>query len=128
MHARDVGERVAPEGALDRAVVLGLELVVELLGDPLAQLAVERLDVEVKSIVERTWPTFIAAPRIWPSCLTSSRASAAARSPVASSACSGERTRLAARVPAQRADCPATSPPRRAERPIRLEGGVSAIV
>ena len=37
--ARDVGERVAAEGALDGAVVLGLELVVELLGDPLAQLA-----------------------------------------------------------------------------------------
>ena len=28
--------------------------------------------IALKSIVERTWPTFIAAPRIWPSCLTSS--------------------------------------------------------
>ena len=83
--------------------------------------------IALKSIVESTWPTFIAAPRIWPSCLTSSVASAAARSPVAASACSGERTRLAARVPAQRADWPATSPPRRAERPIRVEGGESAI-
>ena len=43
---RHVGERVAAERALDGAVVLGLDLVVELLGDPLAQLAVERLDVE----------------------------------------------------------------------------------
>ena len=191
-------------GAGDRAVVLRLDLVVELLGDPLPQLAVERLDVEpgrepldqrqqqrevaqvrvdrlgdarvlqldrhlvavegdravdladrggrerlllelgkwsptlppsssssslrtflngsggtssrsaasvalnssrsdsgiaVKSTVDSTWPTFIAAPRSCPSCLTSSRASAAARSPVAASASSGERRRLAARVP-----------------------------
>ena len=43
---RHVDERVAAVGALDGAVVLGLDLVVELLGDPLAQLAVERLDVE----------------------------------------------------------------------------------
>ncbi len=211
-------ERVAAVGARDGALVLRLELVVELLGDPLAQLGVDRLDVEagrepldqrqqqrevaqvgvdrlgdarvldldrdgpalarhravhladrrggerlllelgedrrrllaqllaqqlldrlngsggtssrslasvclkfsrsssgsaVKSIVESTCPTFIAAPRIWPSCSTSSRASAAARSPVAASARSGERTTFAARVPTQRADCPATSPPRR---------------
>ncbi len=37
---------VVAVGARDRAVVLRLDLVVELLGDPLAQLAVERLDVE----------------------------------------------------------------------------------
>ncbi len=77
----------------------------------------------VKSIVERTWPTFIAAPRIWPSCSTSSRASAAARSPVAASARSGERTTFAARVPTQRADWPATSPPSFAERERRDVGG-----
>ena len=65
----------------------------------------------------------MAAPRICPSCSTSSRASAAARSPVAASARSGERTTLAARVPAQRADCPATSPPSRAERDRRELGG-----
>ena len=41
-----VRERVAAVGARDRALVLRLELVVELLGDPLAQLGVERLDVE----------------------------------------------------------------------------------
>ena len=227
-----VDERVAAPGARHRAVVLRLDLVVELLGDALAQLAVERLDVEpgrepldqrqqqrevaqvgldrlgdagvldldrdlvaverdravdladrgggerlllevgegvadrppssssssfstflngsggtssrsaasvalnssrsdsgiaVKSTVERTWPTFIAAPRIWPSCLTSSRASAAARSPVAASASSGERRRLAARVPAQRAAWPATRPPKRAVRAMRLRGGESAI-
>src|SRR5215212_8622363 len=67
----------------------------------------------------------MAAPRIWPSCSTSSRASAAARSPVAASARSGERTTLAARVPTQRADWPATSPPRRAERERREVGGWS---
>ena len=37
--------------------------------------------IAVKSTVESTWPIFIAAPRICPSCSTSSRASAAARSP-----------------------------------------------
>ena len=55
--------------------------------------------IAVKSTVESTCPIFIAAPRMRPSCSTSSRASAAARSPVAASARSGERTRLAARVP-----------------------------
>ena len=55
--------------------------------------------IAVKSTVERTWPIFIAAPRIWPSCLTSSRAVAAARSPVAASAFSSLRSVLAARVP-----------------------------
>ena len=35
----------------------------------------------------------------------------------------GERRRLAARVPAQRADWPATRPPTRAERAMRLEEG-----
>ena len=39
-------ERVAAVRARDGALVLRLELVVELLGDPLAQLGVERLDVE----------------------------------------------------------------------------------
>ena len=58
--------------------------------------------IAVKSIVESTWPIFIAAPRIWPSWATSSLASAAARSPVAASAASSERSTLAARVPAQR--------------------------
>ena len=43
---RDVRERVPAERARHRALVLGLELVVELLGDALAQLAVERLRVE----------------------------------------------------------------------------------
>ena len=225
---RHEDERVVAVGARDRAVVLRLDLVVELLGDALAQLAVERLDVEprrepldqrqqqrevaqvgldrlgdarvldldrdlvaverdravdladrgggerlllevskwsptlppsssssslrtflngsggtssrsaasvalnssrsdsgiaVKSTVERTWPTFIAAPRIWPSCLTSSRASAAARSPVAASASSGERRRLAARVPAQRADLAGDEAADAAERAMRLRGG-----
>ena len=50
--------------------------------------------IAVKSTVESTWPIFIAAPRMWPSCSTSSRASAAARSPVAASARSGERTHV----------------------------------
>jgi acetyl-CoA acetyltransferase len=38
-----------------------------------------------------------------------------------------ERRRLAARVPAQRADWPATRPPTLAERATRLRGGESAI-
>ncbi len=81
----------------------------------------------VNSTVERTCPIFIAAPRIWPSCSTSSRASAVARSPVAASAFSGERTRLAARVPAQRRLWPATRPPTRPVRPRReLEGGLGS--
>ena len=84
--------------------------------------------IAVKSTVERTWPTFIAAPRIWPSCLTSSRAVAAARSPVAASARSSERSVFAARVPAQRRPWPATSPPKRRVRAIREVGGVSAIL
>ena len=42
----DVRERVPAMGARDRAVVLRLELVVELLGDPLAQLGVDRLHVQ----------------------------------------------------------------------------------
>ena len=41
-----VGERMRAPGARDRAVVLRLDLVVELLGDALAQLAGERADVE----------------------------------------------------------------------------------
>ena len=41
-----VRERVAAVRARDRALVLRLELVVELLGDPLAQLRVDRLDVQ----------------------------------------------------------------------------------
>ena len=44
-----VRERVAAVGARHRALVLRLELVVELLGDPLAQLGVERLDVEARA-------------------------------------------------------------------------------
>ena len=228
---RHVGERVSAPGARHRAVVLGLDLVVELVADPLAQLLRQRLDVEargealdqrqqhlqvaqvgldrlgdarvldldrdgaaverrravdladrgggerllartrrrrrraacpssslssfstflngsggtssrsaasvalnssrsdsgiaVKSTVESTWPTFIAAPRIWPSCLTSSRAVAAARSPVAASARSSERSVLAARVPAQRRPWPATRPPKRRERAMREVGGES---
>ena len=42
---------------------------------------------------------------------------------MAASARSGERMTFAARVPAQRADCPATSPPSRAERERREVGG-----
>ena len=42
----DVRERVAAPGARHRAVVLGLDLVVELLGDALAQLGGQRADVE----------------------------------------------------------------------------------
>ena len=80
----------------------------------------------MKSTVESTWPTFIAAPRIWPSCLTSSRAVAAARSPVAASARSSERSALAARVPAQRSPWPATRPPKRRVRAMREVGGESA--
>ena len=41
-----VRERMPAVGARDGAVVLRLELVVELLGDPLAQLRVHRLDVQ----------------------------------------------------------------------------------
>ena len=229
---RDEDERVVAPGARHRAVVLGLDLVVELVADALAQLLRERLDVEagrealdqrqqhlqvaqvgldrlgdarvldldrdracprwwsrggpgrsrrrrtrrarsrrrgrssgspsssrssfstrlkgsggtssrrlasvalnssrsdsgiaVKSTVERTWPIFIAAPRIWPSCLTSSRAVAAARSPVAASAASSLRSVLTARVPAQRRPWPATSPPKRRVRAMRDVGGESA--
>ena len=83
--------------------------------------------IAVKSTVESTWPIFIAAPRIWPSCLTSSWAVAAARSPVAASAFSSLRRVLAARVPAQRRPCPATSPPKRRVRAMRDVGGESAI-
>ncbi len=43
---RDEDERVAAPAALHRAVVLGLDLVVELVADPVAQLAGERLDVQ----------------------------------------------------------------------------------
>ena len=82
--------------------------------------------IAVKSTVESTWPIFIAAPRIWPSCLTSSRAVAAARSPVAASAFSSLRSRLAAWVPAHRMPCPATRPPKRRVRAIRDVGGESA--
>ena len=82
--------------------------------------------IAVKSTVESTWPIFIAAPRIWPSCLTSSRAVAAARSPVAASAFSSLRSVLAARVPAQRRPWPATSPPKRRVRAMREVGGESA--
>ena len=78
--------------------------------------------IAVKSTVESTWPTFIAAPRIWPSCLTSSRAVAAARSPVAASAASSERRAFAARVPAHLRPWPATSPPKRDVRAMRLGG------
>ena len=78
-----------------------------------------------KSTVESTWPIFIAAPRIWPSWATSSRASAAARSPVAASAASSLRRRLAAWVPAQRRPWPATSPPKRRVRATREVGGES---
>ena len=83
--------------------------------------------IAVKSTVESTCPTFIAAPRIVPSCLTSSRAVAAALSPVAASAASSERRALAARVPAHRRPWPATRPPKRVVRAIRLVGGFSAI-
>ena len=82
--------------------------------------------IAVKSTVERTWPIFIAAPRIWPSCSTSSRASAAARSPVAASARSGVRTRFAARMPAQRSPWPATRPPTRPVRASREVEGAFA--
>ena len=81
----------------------------------------------VNSTVESTWPIFIAAPRMRPSCSTSSRAKAAARSPVAASARSGERTRFAARVPAQRRPWPATRPPTAPVRARREVGGASAI-
>ena len=81
----------------------------------------------VNSTVESTWPIFIAAPRIWPSCLTSSRAVAAARSPVATSAASSVRSALAARVPAQRRPWPATRPPKRRVRAMRDVGGGSVI-
>ena len=42
---RDPHERVAAEGAVDAALVLRLDLVVELVGDPLAQLGEQRLGV-----------------------------------------------------------------------------------
>ena len=46
MHARHQGERVPAHQASDAALVLGLELVVELLGDAFAHLCQERLGVE----------------------------------------------------------------------------------
>ena len=46
---RDVDERVPAPGARHRAVVLGLDLVVELVADPLAQLLGQRLHVESRS-------------------------------------------------------------------------------
>ncbi len=45
VHRRHVHERVPAPGPRDGAVVLRLDLVVELLADPLAQLGGERLDV-----------------------------------------------------------------------------------
>ena len=72
--------------------------------------------------MESTWPTFIAAPFICPSCVTSSSATFSAHSPRACSARSGVRTVLAARLPSQRAPCPATSPPNFAVRPTREVG------
>ena len=73
-------------------------------------------------MVESTCPIFIAAPFISPSRATSSFAVAMARSPCLASACSSERKALAARIPAQRAPCPATRPPRRAVRATREVG------
>jgi len=46
VHGGDEHERVAAERARDRALVLGLELVVELLGDPFAQLGEDGAHVE----------------------------------------------------------------------------------
>ena len=82
--------------------------------------------IAVKSTVERTWPTFIAAPRIWPSCLTSSCAVAAARSPVAASAARRCAACWRRACPAQRRPWPATRPPKRRVRAMREVGGESA--
>ena len=48
VHGRDEHERVVAPGARHRAVVLGLDLVVELVADPFPQLLRERLDVEAR--------------------------------------------------------------------------------
>ena len=48
MDARDADERVSAHQPLDPALVLGLELVVELLADPLAHLRRQRLRVEAR--------------------------------------------------------------------------------
>ena len=74
------------------------------------------------SIIENSCPTFIAAPRIRLSWSTSSPTSAAVRSSRAAAAPSGERTRFAVAIPAQRSPCPVTSPPTRAVRAIRPVG------
>ena len=74
------------------------------------------------SIIENSCPTFIAAPRIRLSWSTSSPTSAAVRSSRAAAARSGERTRLAVRIPAQRNPCPVTRPPTRAVRASRPVG------
>ena len=78
------------------------------------------------STIESTCPTFIAAPRIWPSWFTSSLTSAAVRSFCAAAARSGERTRLTVRMPAHRAPWPVTRPPTRAVRAIRPVGSLRA--
>ena len=62
------------------------------------------------SIIDSSCPTFIAAPRIRPSWSTSSPTSLAVRSSWAAAARSGERTRLAVRIPAQRSPWPVDQP------------------
>ena len=46
MHPRHAHERMPPHQPLDRPLILGLELVIELLGDPLSHLGGERLGVQ----------------------------------------------------------------------------------
>ena len=46
VHPRHAHERMPPHQPLDRPLILGLELVIELLGDPLSHLGGERLGVQ----------------------------------------------------------------------------------
>ena len=79
------------------------------------------------STVEMTWPIFIAAPFILPSCTTSCSTTSAVRAAWARSRASSDRTRSSARPPARRPPCTATSPPSRLVRRRREEIGVPSL-
>ncbi len=75
------------------------------------------------SIVESTWPTFIAAPFMRPSWMTICSITSAVRLAWAFSRASSERTRSSARPPAIRPPWAATRLPRRVVRRSREEMG-----
>ena len=75
-----------------------------------------------KSTVLSTWPIFIAAPFICPSCLTSWSARSSARRSFAAVALSSDRTLFATFVAVHFTPWPPTSEPNRAVRARRLLG------